>query len=389
MLAILRNRKFRNAALQSVFLGGLLILIVAGILTAKANLQAQGMTAGFGFLDRSTGFDVGFSLIEFEPNDTYGKMIWVGILNTMFLGAIGIVLANLVGLLVAVARTSSNGTMNAIGTIYIEIFRNIPLILQTMFWYALLTHLPHPKQAYSLFDMSFLSSRGLYVPGLNVHGLAATVFFAILIGSLMLLAWFSTARRFRTWPESRRKMTRRAISWIAVVLCLAVLYAGRLVDTSLVSVPELKGLNIRGGIRIPPELAALAIAMAVYGGAYMAEIIRAGFLSVGKGQVEAGNSLGLSPWYVFTRIRLPLAIRAVLPTLINQYVWLFKATTLGIVIGFTDFFSVISVSINQSGQTLELIGILMAGFLIMNNAMSFILNRVNKAIALKGTQLRT
>lgn len=389
MLAILRNRKFRNAALQSVFLGGLLILIAAGILTAKANLESQGMTAGFGFLDRSTGFDVGFSLIEFGPNDTYGKMIWVGILNTMFLGAIGIVLANLVGLIVAVARTSSNGTLNALGTVYIEIFRNIPLILQTMFWYALLTHLPRPKQAYSLFDMSFLSSRGLFVPGLNVGGLSATVFFAILIGSLILLAWFSASRRFRTWPETRRKTTRRAVALIAVVLCLAVLYAGRLADTSLVSVPELKGLNIRGGIRIPPELAALAIAMAVYGGAYMAEIFRAGFLSVGKGQVEAGNSLGLSSWYVFTRIRLPLAIRAVLPTLINQYVWLFKATTLGIVIGFTDFFSVISVSINQSGQTLELIGILMVGFLIMNNTMSFILNRVNKAIALKGTQLRT
>ena len=389
MLVYLRNRKLRNAALQGVFLGAILILTVTGTLTAKANLEAQGMTAGFGFLDRSTGFDVGFSLIEFDPNDTYGKMIWVGILNTMFLGAIGIVFANIVGLIVAVARTSTNGTLNAIGTVYIEIFRNIPLILQTMFWYALLTHLPRPKQAYSLFDIGYLSSRGLYVPGLNVHGLAATVFFTILIGGLILLAWIFAARRFRTWPESRRKMTRRAITWVAVVLCLTVLYAGRLVDTSLVSVPELKGLNIHGGIRIPPELAALAIAMAVYGGAYMAEIIRAGFLSVGKGQVEAGKSLGLSAWYVFTRIRLPLAIRAVLPTLINQYVWLFKATTLGIVIGFTDFFSVISVSINQSGQTLELIGILMAGFLIMNNTMSFILNRVNKTIALKGTQLRT
>ena len=181
---------------------------------------------------------------------------------------------------------------------------------------------------------------------------------------------------------------RRSIIVATTVICLVVLYFGRIADTPVVSVPALKGLNIRGGIRIPPELAALAIAMAIYGGAYIAEIFRAGFLSVAKGQVEAGNSLGLSPWYVFSRIRLPLAFRAVLPTLINQYVWLFKATTLGIVIGFTDFFSVVSVSINQSGQTLELIGILMVGFLIMNNTMSFILNRVNSAIALKGTQLR-
>ncbi|MCZ4291634.1 ABC transporter permease subunit [Hoeflea alexandrii] len=153
--------------------------------------------------------------------------------------------------------------------------------------------------------------------------------------------------------------------------------------------PELRGLNIRDGIRIPPEFLSLLIGMAIYGGAYIAEIIRAGFLSVGKGQAEAAQSLGLTPWQVFSRVRLPLAIRAVLPTLINQYVWLFKATTLGIVVGYTDFFAVISVSINQAGQTLELIGILMLGFLIMNNTIAFLLNRVNDAIALKGSQLRS
>jgi ABC-type amino acid transport system permease subunit len=170
---------------------------------------------------------------------------------------------------------------------------------------------------------------------------------------------------------------------------VAILAYAREPGSDIFSVPALRGLNFRGGITIPPELSALAIATAIYGGAYIAEVIRAGFLSVGKGQVEAARALGLSPWHVFSRIHLPLAIRAVLPTLINQYVWLFKATTLGIVVGFADFFSVISVSINQSGQTLELIAILMVGFLVMNNSLSFILNRVNKAIALKGTQLRT
>ncbi|WP_259782369.1 ABC transporter permease subunit [Aestuariispira ectoiniformans] len=153
--------------------------------------------------------------------------------------------------------------------------------------------------------------------------------------------------------------------------------------------PYLKGLNYRDGIRVSPELLACIIAISIYGGGYIAEIIRAGFNAVGKGQGEAGYALGLTRWQIFSRIRFPLAIRAVMPTMINQYVWLLKATTIGIAVGFSDFFMVISTSINQSGQTLELIGILMGGFLLINYLMAWVLNRVNDAIKLKGTQLRS
>lgn len=389
VLDLLRNRKFRNAALQFGFVALIVATLAAAVIVGKGNLEKQGITSGFEFLERSTGFDIGFSLVEFTPNDTYGKMIWVGLLNTMFLGAIGIVLANLIGLLVAVLRISRNPTLNAIGTLYIEIFRNIPLILQTFFWYALLTHLPRPKQAYELFDRIFLSARGIMAPGLNVHAQSTVIFGGLVIA--VIIAWmvFRFARRFAKTPESTRSWVNRGLLGTVVIGGIVIFALGRIPDTQLVSYPVLKGLNFRGGIRIPPELSALAIAMAVYGGAYLAEIIRAGFLSVARGQVEAARALGLKPWHVFSRVHLPLAFRAVLPTLINQYVWLFKATTLGIAIGFTDFFSVVSVSINQSGQTLELIGILMLGFLVMNNSMSFVLNRINKAIALRGTQLRT
>ena len=152
--------------------------------------------------------------------------------------------------------------------------------------------------------------------------------------------------------------------------------------------PGPPGLNYKGGIRVSPELMACVIAIAIYGAAYIAEIVRAGFNAIPKGQYEAGHALGLSSWHIFSRIRLPLAIRIVMPTMINQYVWLFKATTIGIAISFTDFFMVISTAINQSGQTLELIAILMGGFLIINYSMAWVLNRVNDAIKLKGTQLR-
>jgi general L-amino acid transport system permease protein len=387
MPAFIKSIKFRNAILQASFLATILLLIVAAVVIGKRNLEAQGITSGFAFLSRATGFDIGFSLIEFGPFDTFGRLIIVGLLNTILMGIIGVVLANIIGLFLAIFRTSHNGVLNAIGTLYIETFRNIPMILQTFFWYMIVTNLPRPKQAHHLLELVFLSSRGLYTPKLNVTNLSATIFFVIIVVFIVLLVWFSISRLFKKLPKIKRDRIRLTGFLVALFLGITTLALGRLPDTSLWSIPALRGLNIRGGLQIPPEFSALAISMGIYGGSYVGEIIRAGFLAVGKGQVEAAKSLGLSPWYVFKSIRMPLAIRAVLPTLISQYTWLFKGTTLGIAIGFTDFFSVISVSINQAGQTLELIGILMLGFLVMNNSISIVLNRVNKAIELKGTQL--
>ncbi|MGQ3214443.1 MAG: ABC transporter permease subunit [Shinella sp.] len=386
-MQILRNRKTRNVIYQVAFLVILVLAITGAVHEATTKMAAQGMTGGFDFLYKSTGFRIGFSLIPFDPFSSYARMIWVGIVNTIFLGLLSIVLANIVGLVIAIFRISSNGVLNDIGTLYIEAFRNVPLILQALFWYAALTHFPPPKQAYALFDSIFLSARGVFIPSLNVEGKWFAAVALVLFAGLAVLAWFSMTRRFRR-TRSRGKV-QGVIAGTTLAAMAAILVYAREPGSALISVPSLQGLNFRGGITVPPEMAALAIATAIYGGAYIAEVIRAGFISVGKGQVEAARALGLSPWHVFSRVHLPLAIRAVLPTLINQYVWLFKATTLGIVVGFADFFSVISVSINQSGQTLELIAILMAGFLIMNNTLSFVLNRVNKAIALKGTQLRT
>ena len=152
--------------------------------------------------------------------------------------------------------------------------------------------------------------------------------------------------------------------------------------------PAVRGLNIQSGYRIPPEIYALVFAIAIYGGAYVAEIVRGGFNAVSKGQVEAAQSLGLTPWSVFSRVRFPLAFRSMLPILTNQYVWLIKATTLGIIVGFADFFMVVNAAITHSGQTFELVGLLMVTFLIINFTLAAILNRINKAVALKGHQLR-
>lgn len=389
MAQLLANRKTRSWVYQggyALFWGA---LVVACVLSARHNLAESNIISGFGFLQKSTGWKVGFSLIEFRASDPYWKVLLVGFMNTLFLGVIGLVLATVVGTVVGLARTAQNDLANLLGTLYVETFRNIPMIVQAFFWYAVVTHFPGPREALRYWgDSVFVSSRGVYLPGLNVTGLSAFLAICVLLLALGLVLWVGMARRFRRMERAPKRQLRLGILLAGLGIVIAILTLGRVPETPLVGIPELKGLSFVGGIRIPPELSALALSMAIYGGAYIAEIVRGGFKSVGRGQVEAAQSLGLTPWQVFANVRLPLALRSMLPILTNQYVWLIKATTLGIAIGFTDFFMVVSISINQSGQTLELIGILMAGFLIINFGLAAILNRINRAIALKGNLLR-
>ena len=387
MVSLLRNQKVRNALLQVLYVGSIAALVLTGVMIARQNLAAQGITSGFDFLHKSTGWDVNFSLLPATANDPYWWFFLIGIINTLFLGTVGLVLATVVGTIVGLARTSSNELARLLGRTYVDIFRNIPLILQVFFWYAVITHLPTPRAAHQALGI-LLTSRGLYVPVPNVDNLALVASAFALILAVVLPIWLGrTARLSRPVGE---RLGIQVVGAAAALVCTAIiLAAGRLPDLPLLDFPGLQGLNLKGGLRIPPEFSALAIAIAIYGGSYIAEIVRGGFKSVGKGQMEAAQSLGLSPWRVFTLVRLPLALRAMLPILANQYVWLMKATTMGIAVGFTDFFMIVALTINHSGQTLEVIGILMAGFLAINLSLAAVFNRINKAIALKGNQLRS
>ncbi|MGH1353597.1 MAG: ABC transporter permease subunit [Thalassovita sp.] len=386
MSAILKDRRVRNILLQSSFVGALVLLVAVLVVTGRANLEAQGLTSGFDFLFRSTGWRINFSLIEYGTSSTYLQAILVGVLNSLFLGAISLPGATVIGILIGSMRTSGNGMAELIGTTFVEVFRNIPLILQLLFWYTLLLSLPSPKAAEPVFGLFAFTGRGIYVPGLNVSGGSVFTAFFLLTAALVI-SLRCTARRWSSMPHKRS--VERGVLWgCALGLAVLVLVLGRLPDTSLVNIPVQKGLNFKQGIRISPELLACVIAISIYGAAYIAEILRAGFNAVPAGQSEAGRALGLSKWHIFSRIQFPLSVRIVMPTLINQYVWLFKATTIGIAISFADFFMVVSTAINQSGQTLELIAILMGGFLVINYTIALVLNRVNNAIKLKGTQLR-
>ncbi|AZO08199.1 MULTISPECIES: ABC transporter permease subunit [unclassified Mesorhizobium] len=386
MVSLLRNQKARNALLQVVYVGSLGALVLACAMIARRNLAQQGITSGFDFLYKSTGWDVSFSLLPATANDPYWWYFLIGIINTLFLGSVGLILATVVGTIVGLARTSSNELARLLGRTYVDIFRNIPLILQVFFWYAVITHLPTPRAAHQAFGM-LLTSRGLYAPIPNVGGVAFAAAAIAFIGAIALPVWLGRTSRLNR-PLGERLGIQLAGAAAALACAVLILAGGRLPGLPLLDFPALQGLNIKGGLRIPPEFSALAVAIAIYGGSYIAEIVRGGFKAVSKGQVEAALSLGLSPWRIFTLVRLPLALRAMLPILANQYVWLIKATTMGIAVGFTDFFMIVALTINHSGQTLEAIGILMAGFLTINLSLAAVFNRINKAIALKGNQLR-
>ena len=360
------------------------VILIGMVINTRNALSAQSLTTGFGFLERSTGWDFSFSVIPYDISDTYTRTIIIGILNTLLLGILGIFFATLIGIVIGLVRTSKNYLFSFLGTVYVETFRNIPLILQAVFWYSIVSHLPRPRSAHSLGDVAFLSGRGLYIPWPNI----SIVALGLILLALAIWLFLLPTLRTRLPTMSLFRMIKR-LGWIGLLgAMLAIAYVGRIPDTPLFDIPKLAGLNFKGGVRMPPELSALVIAIALYGGAYIGEVVRAGLMSVPRGQIEAGYVNGLSNFHIFTKIRLPLAVRAVLPSLTNQYVQLMKATTIGLVVGFSDFFFIISTSINQSGQTLELLAILMVGFLIINLSIAFVMNTINKRIALKGYEVK-
>lgn len=383
-----KSRRSKALWLQVAIGLGILIGCVLLLRSAFHAMEASGITSGFGFLDRSTGWDVAFSLIPYTINDTYSRVILVGLLNTIFMGVLSLCLATIFGVLIGTMRMSVNPVMSFLGTCYVEAMRNIPLILQLFFWYSIFISLPAPRQAVYFMDLVVFSARGIFVPGLNVEPAAATAAGTVLVAGLLLALTFALLPRRSLAARMTLPRLAGASLIVAIVSVLVVLWAGRTAGQPLLQVAELRGLNFAGGIRISPEFAALLTGISLYGAAFVGEIVRAGYLSVGKGQIEAAQALGLSPLQTLLKVRLPLALRMVLPTLTNQYVLLLKATTLGIAIGYSDLFMVIATAINQSGQTLELIGILMASFLILNNTLAGIMNFINRRIALRGSQLR-
>lgn len=366
---------YRDIIVQSVFLVIVTLVIISAITSTRSNLEELGLSSGFGFLDRATGWSYSFSLLEKTIDDPYRYTLFIGFLNSLFVGLISIVFATFLGFAVGAARDGNNVALKAFATVHIQLFRNIPLILQVVFWYALLIHMPGPRQAIEFFDAFYISNRGLMMPWLNLPGPAIVGF---LIG---LWATWYFIDRLKNLPW----MAQAALWVVANLLVLMILKAlFTPLDQTLLSVPELKGLRFREGLQVPIELVAMIVAIVLYGSAYIAEVVRGGLAEVPKGLVEAGNALGLSQRTIWFRIKLPMALSTIIPPLGNQWIFLMKATTIGVAIGFSDLFMIVSTSITQSGQTLELIGILMASFLLINYCIAQATNFLNRRFQLPG-----
>lgn len=370
-----KNRKQRDIVIQAFFTLLILAVVVIATMTTRHNLHVQGMSVGWNFLAYSTGSSIVFTLIDYDLNSSFARALLVGFINTVFLGAISVSLAVLLGTIIGTARLSGHKLLNFLATLYVQLFRNIPLIIQAFFWYAIFINLPSARQAVALPGGLYISNRGAYFPTLNVEAHHLLSALSVLVAGTVVSVGLA-------------KRSGRSSSLLGILLSLvaacAIAYFGRFPDTPLFDMPEPKGLRFAGGGTLSPELGTAIVAIALFGASYVAEIVRAGFLAIPKGQIEAAYALGLPDWHIFWRIRLPLMIRKILPTMTNQIIWLMKATTIGLAIGFPDYFFVVANSINHSGQSITLIFLLIIGFWVINMTIAIVMNAINRSLALPG-----
>ena len=364
-----------RAVLIQVLLVGAVVGLV-GWLTANAldNLAHGSIATGFGFLSRPSNFEVGECLIPCSSADSYGWAFLVGLLNTLKVGGIGLVLTTLLGALIGIGLLSSNWLVARLARVYVELVRNVPLLLQLFLWYAVITEaLPGPRQALSPLPNVFLSNRGLMVPTLMANPAWLAVGGAVVATVVMLLV-------IKWWWRRRPIPPLMTGSLLVGVGLLTWLTWGA--PTAL-DVPHLAGFNFRGGMAFSPELLALLLGLVMYTAAFIAEIVRSGILAVDTGQTEAARALGLSPGLILRLVILPQALRLIVPPLTSQYLNLLKNSSLAVAIGYPDVVSVLDTTINQTGQAIEGVAMIMGVFLVINLTLSALMNWYNTRIQLR------
>jgi general L-amino acid transport system permease protein len=413
--SLLYDPRLRGFLYQLILLALIVWVGVEFALNARANLQAQKIATGFGFLENTAGFGVNLALIAYKESDTYGRVFVVGLLNTLLVAALGIILATLIGFLVGVGRLSSNWLLARLAGGYVEIIRNQPLLFQILFWYlAVLGAMPGPRQSIGvglqpifssiadglgwlglpqMFSAPFRGLAGLVGPPevyLNNRGIVVPepIFQT---GSGIVLGTFAAGLVIffgvRAWARRRQLATGQQTSllWPGLGLIVGLPLIAFVVTGFPIRLetPVLRGFNFASGIRLIPELVALLIALSVYTAAFIAEIVRAGILAVSKGQTEAAYSLGLRPGPTLNLVIIPQALRVIVPPLTSQYLNLIKNSSLAVGIGYPDLFAVFAgTTLNQTGQAIEILAITMAVYLVISLITSGAMNYYNSRIAL-------
>ena len=378
-IAVYNRPKIRAVCYQLILLAAVLWFGYEFALNAKANLDAQKITSGFGFLDNTAGFGVNQSLIPYDESDSYGRVFFVGLLNTLLVAGLGIVLATILGFVVGIARLSPNWLVARLGGGYVELIRNLPLLFQILFWYlAVLGTLPGPRQSISLFGAIFLNNRGIIVPAPTAREGAGAVALAFAVGVLAIIA-------LRYWARRRQLRTGRQLPpfWIGCAVIIGLPLAAMAATGFPIGFeqPQLRGFNFVGGVRLIPEFVALLVALTTYTAAFIAEIVRAGVLAVPRGQTEAALALGLRRGLTLRLVIVPQALRVIVPPLTNQYLNLTKNSSLAVAIGYPDLFAVFAgTTLHQTGQAIEIIAMTMAVYLAISLLTSALMNWYNAHI---------
>jgi general L-amino acid transport system permease protein len=378
----LHDPRLRGWAYQGLLVAALAALVFAVSRNAYVNMAARGIPMGFGFWDQTAGFDINQTLIPYSALSTYGRAFWVGLLNTALVAAVGVALATPLGFALGVARLSPNWLVARIALVYVEIMRNTPLLLQLLFWYnAVLKTLPAPRDSIALGGVLFLNLRGLYAPRPELEPGAQWIAAALGFGVVGALG-------FRAWARRRQALTgaQPPVATVAALLCVGLpcvawFAAGRPIGFDFA---RLAGLNMSGGVRIRPELAALIFGLVTYTAAFIAEIVRAGVRAVAKGQTEAAGALGLHAGLTMKLVVVPQAMRLITPPLTSQYLNIVKNSSLAVFIGYPDLVQVFAGTVlNQTQAAVQVMAITMGVYLAISLAVALLLNLFNARHALK------
>ena len=374
---ILFNRSIQGIFYQIVTLSIVILAIIYIVDNTARNMVARGLASGFHFLGVEAQFDIQMTLIEYSPTSTYFDSFIVGLLNTLLVAGLGIFVATIVGFAVGIARLSSNWLIAKLAEAYIEILRNIPLLLQIFFWYfAVLRALPKPKQSLEFADSFFLNNRGLFIPD-PVFGEGGALILYSFIAAILISIGIAI------WSKQRQNKTGQTfpVFYSSIGLLISFVFLSMLATGFPVTFdyPELKGFNFKGGIKLIPELVALTFALSMYTASFIAEVVRAGIQAVSLGQTEAARSLGLNPNQILRLVIIPQALRVIVPPLTNQYLNLTKNSSLAAAIAYPDLVLVFAgTALMQTGQAIEIIGMVMGVYLFLSLMTSIIMNLFNR-----------
>lgn len=377
---VLYSQAFRSTVYQVAM--AIFVLFAGYYLYSNVmeNLRAQNIATGFRFLSEVSQFQIGETLIEYSARDTYFRALLVGLLNTLAVSAVGIVVATVLGFSVGIARTSDNWLLGKLARFYVEIVRNIPVILQVIFWSVVIRNLPAPRGAFELWGAGFLSNRGLTLAMPLSHPSHFWMLMGLVAGVILSVGAARLVRR-------RNEKTGKHVDslWVSLALIVGLPLLVWLVFGAPLemSVPQRTGFSFSGGSTLSPEFVALLMGISIYASGFIAEIVRSGIQATPRGQIEAAKTIGLKPWFITRYIIMPQALRVIVPPLTSQYVSLSKNSSIAVVVGYPDLVNIGNTVMNQTGQAVEAVAIMMIVYLTISVATSLVMNFYNRLVAIK------